>query len=643
MKTTYLMRSKSVFVAVCLSLLCLCMVTYAQNVDSLEKILESEDLKPSDLIVIYDDLSWGYMDSDARKSTFYAYKGLNLAEKMENDPMIATFYRNLGVAYYMVNSYDTAANYLDKGLQIANDASNEKLQARIYVALGNLYNQTSDYTKALDYYMKSLRMFESAGEEERVAAILHNVGALYQRIRNTDEAVYYFTESMRIAETISDRESIAHTLMAMTNIYMDADNAKAIELAEEAAAIFKEYDNLYGETMSILTIAQSHYFAENYKEALTYAERGMKMANESNFPKLTAEAYGVLSNIYYYLRNFHESEYYALSALEIDSTDLNLTGNMIVNALRANIFLAKPETAIGYLDKYRDWIDLYANDAFQQSLSETKVKYETEKKELQISALQQEKRLTIGLGVLLAILLLVLLAFFIIRHRLAVARRKVAEQHVDQLEKEKQLSTMQAILDGETAERSRLAKDLHDGLGSMLSVVKLNLPELNESGVLAFEDRKRFHSALGMLDQSISELRRVAHHMMPESLVRYGLKVSLSDFCDAIPIAEFHYFGNEERLDNKLEVLIYRCAHELVNNALKHAKATQINVQLVQEADRISLVVQDNGSGFDYMKQNEGMGLNNIRQRVEAHRGEMNIYSSTGKGTEVNIELAFDT
>src|SRR5690606_31236350 len=145
-------------------------------------------------------------------------------------------------------------------------------------------------------------------------------------------------------------------------------------------------------------------------------------------------------------------------------------------------------------------------------------------------------------------------------------------------------------------------------------------------------------TALGMLDQSIQELRRVAHHMMPESLLRYGVKVSLADFCAAIPSCDFHYFGNEVRLPSKMEIMIYRCIHELVNNALKHADASHINVQLVEEADRVSFTVQDDGKGFEQQSEKEGMGLRNIRQRVEAFQGKMNIYSSS-EGTEVHVEL----
>lgn len=172
----------------------------------------------------------------------------------------------------------------------------------------------------------------------------------------------------------------------------------------------------------------------------------------------------------------------------------------------------------------------------------------------------------------------------------------------------------------------------------MLSVVKFNLPQMESGAVLESLDVSRFSTALGMLDESIQELRRVAHHMMPESLLRYGLKASLTDFSRSLPNVKFHYFGDEQRLPDKLEVMVYRCIHELVNNALKHAEAEQINIQLIQETDRISFTVQDDGKGFDPEAVSEGMGLRNIRQRVAAFQGEIAIYSSEN-GTEIHVEI----
>jgi len=276
----------------------------------------------------------------------------------------------------------------------------------------------------------------------------------------------------------------------------------------------------------------------------------------------------------------------------------------------------------------------------QQQTAFLETMYQTEKKELKIEALEKQRQLYIWLGIAGIFILLIALAFAFIRYRLAVSKRKLAEEEAQRLEQEKQLVAVQATLDGEAAERTRLAKDLHDGLGSMLSLVKFNLPQVKGDAVLEAVDVSRFQTALGMLDQSIQELRRVAHHMMPESLLRYGLKASLSDFCTALPNADFHYFGDETRLPEKVEIMIYRCIHELVNNALKHAQATHINVQLVQEEDRISFTVQDDGIGFDQEKVSEGMGLKNVRQRVAAFQGKMSIYS-TSQGTEIHVELEF--
>jgi signal transduction histidine kinase len=215
----------------------------------------------------------------------------------------------------------------------------------------------------------------------------------------------------------------------------------------------------------------------------------------------------------------------------------------------------------------------------------------------------------------------------------------LAEQKVQQLEQEKLTIATQSVLDGETAERSRLARDLHDGLGGMLSAVKLNLFDVKNGVILEADDVSKFNRVVNLLDESMQELRRVAHNMMPESLSRYGLKVALTDFCGNIPNLKFHFYGEENRLEPRLEVMIYRTIHELVNNALKHASAEVINVQLVQQQDSVTLTVQDNGKGFDPAVAVSGTGLNNIRNRAEMFRGTLDIVSSPGKGTEVSVSF----
>jgi len=201
------------------------------------------------------------------------------------------------------------------------------------------------------------------------------------------------------------------------------------------------------------------------------------------------------------------------------------------------------------------------------------------------------------------------------------------------------------VLDGEVQERSRLARDLHDGLGSILAATKYNLADIQKVSTLEEAAVECYHKAMGLLDDSMHEMRRVAHHLMPESLQQHGLKRSTADFCNVIPHVKFTYYGDEARFDPKMEIMVYRIMHELVSNALKHAAASHILVQIVQEADRIALTVQDNGCGFDpasasaSASASAGMGLANIRTRVAAYNGTLLVDSQVGVGTEVNVEL----
>jgi len=191
-----------------------------------------------------------------------------------------------------------------------------------------------------------------------------------------------------------------------------------------------------------------------------------------------------------------------------------------------------------------------------------------------------------------------------------------------------------------------LSRDLHDGPGGLLSVVKSKLTNMKGNYILSQDNVKQFDHAIGLLDDSIKELRRVSHNMMPEALIKSGLKDALQDFCDQISVGKklsltFNFFGENKRFENSLEITLYRIALELVNNALKHAKATEILVQVVQEDNRIYLTVMDNGQGFDPSKIDtlKSTGLRNTRARVESFNGHIDIDSQLGKGTEIGVEF----
>lgn len=591
-----------------------------------------------------DDLTWEYINSDMIKAVQYSQQGLTLAEREQEDLMRATFYRNIGVAYYMGSVFDSSRFYLDRALPVAMQAEGERLTAAIYVAYGNLYNAQSWYRGAADYYLEGLAMMEKLENYPAMGLIYGNLGGLYQRMRNFGQALKYLNKAHDLALQMEDEGTLAAVNVSLADITMTTGEPMEVSKAhaEEAIRLNEKIGNAANATVAYLTLAKVYYYHDDVERALPVAQRGLTMAEETGFPSIIAHAQIVLSNIQLQMGQYAAAIASAQQSLQNDTTDSNIVVNSYANLALAYAYTGQPELTTSYFDQYRERVNHYANMDYQASMSEMEVLFETERKEFQIERLEREQSYYLRLGITIGILTLVVVAFLVIGYRLAVSRRHLAEEEARRLERENQLIAVQATLDGEAAERSRLARDLHDGLGSMLSVVKFNLSPMDKGAVIESLDVERFQRALGLLDDSIQELRRVAHHMMPESLLRHGLKASLADFCQSVPNVNFHYFGDEKRLPEKVEVLVYRCIHELVNNAWKHAEADQINVQLVQEAERVSFTVQDDGVGFDPEQVKEGMGLKNVRQRVASLNGELSVYSSD-KGTEVHVELDLGT
>lgn len=205
--------------------------------------------------------------------------------------------------------------------------------------------------------------------------------------------------------------------------------------------------------------------------------------------------------------------------------------------------------------------------------------------------------------------------------------------------KEKQFISTQSELRGELTERARISRDLHDGLGGLLSVLKLYIEKIQEVSLGSVEVKDNVSQALRVVDKSIYEVHRVSNNLMPDLLTQLGLKNSLVDFCKDVPNLEFNYIGLTDRFNPKLEMILFLSAHELVNNALKHAIAEHIILQIVQEPSRISLTIEDDGVGFNVPTVAKGIGLKNIRDRVALYNGKLGIWSEPGKGTGINIEF----
>jgi two-component system, NarL family, sensor kinase len=225
-------------------------------------------------------------------------------------------------------------------------------------------------------------------------------------------------------------------------------------------------------------------------------------------------------------------------------------------------------------------------------------------------------------------------------------KQRLQNLKISELEKDKQILAIDAMLKGQEEERSRIAKDLHDGLGGLLSGTKLSFTTMKENLILTPENAIQFDKSLNMLDNTMNDLRKVAQNLMPEALVKFGLNEALNDFCSSIQSTQkvnviYQKLGTEKKYNNTTEVFVYRIIQELINNALKHAQAKEILVQLATNENSIHITVEDDGIGYDTnaIQSKKGNGLANIEYRVNYLNGIIDTVSTPNNGTAVNIEF----
>ena len=539
-------------------------------------------------------------------------------------------------AYYNVKDLDSVNITANRMLALLHHDSLSPYWGHALIHKGIVQELEGRYDSAAHYYYDALRKAEAIDDKPLLARTLNNLGILNFNLRKTEEAVAHYQRYLGLAREMGDSVQVCKALNNIGNAYATLENdfEKATPWLENCVQLAEAIgdDEAYGSAK--MTLVQIQVQQKNLDQALQSVREIRARGINHYYVDYTEAAI------------YKETQAYPKAiALYKQILQMKLNSREFVLAILTDLGATYQEMgdlqmALDYKDKYMASKDSLHRIQIQEAVEVLKITHDTEQKEMAIALLEKEKYfyLWIGLAGVLGLLLVLLILLF--RQRLIRQKKELAEHRISELEKEKQLIATQAVLDGETAERSRLAKDLHDGLGSMLTGVKMKLESVQHKSDLEGLGREHFDTAFDMLNESMLELRRVAHHLMPDALSRYGLKTALTDFCHSFPALQFDYFGNEERLNPKMEVMIYRIVHELVNNALKHAQASQIMVQLMRETDYIGLIVRDNGCGFDPAHESDrGMGLRNIRHRVAAYNGRMEIASRTGEGTEINIEF----
>lgn len=600
------------------------------RVDSLEAALKSKNPpEGADLLRAYDELMRGYLPFDGIKASYYGHKALALSYELNGLRVRQDVLRRFAQMHYAREEFDEAIRIFQQALAVVDSMEHDirytpsdvdDARSCLYGAIGNVYNMQDKAHLAIHYYQLALPIFEKYKWLESQTVLYHNVGELYFLMGNYQEAERNYLMGLSKSSESKDSLMIALSQKGLLRLYINmGDYPKAIKMAGPCYSYYhahrtEEVGDYYVVLASMvrLNLMEGH---KNITAAKTYAKEALKQVDELGFED-KSNVYAACSEVAMAEKQWQQALDYALQTIHPDS--LATSADASCYKLLAEIYteLGQKAKAREYIQKMHDVMSRYSTDHYQSGLSQMKVLYETEKKEAQIAALDKERGLYRWLLVAAIIAIAALVAGGILM--VLVQRRKKA------------LLAAKVALDTETKERRILARDLHDSLGSMLSVLRLKI-----------EGDTQKDETLRMIDQTATELRRISHHIMPEELLQGGLRTALADFAISVPGTQFHFFGNDTiRISQDMELVLYRCAYELVNNALKHAAAEHIDIQLMQEEEQISLTVSDDGKGMSNTPpSHEGMGFENIRARIGRFNGKLNIVSTENTGTEINITL----
>ncbi len=615
----------------------------------------------------FSDSCWKYMNSgDTMQSRKYCELYLKSSIDSNDTYSIGNAYRTFANYYLISNNYSKSIEDYNKSIEYSKILKGEKgelLYAECLLNFGLVYHRNGDFKTALEMYLPAEKIYYTYKDYFGLSDTYNRIADIYMSLKQNEKAIEYNKKSYEYGLKAN------HKLILLKSYFCYASNLgmldslkkandyylKALQIAQETGHKTFESDTYYN--MAGLAEQQN-----KYSEALSLYEKSYKIALETGEMVNIGEILRKIGKMHFNLNDFNTARKELTNVLTIarEAEYLELEKDALVDLSDLENKAGNYGKAYEYLNQSIEITEKIYSEEDQEQINYLNGKYQAEKREADIYRLESEKKLQLeqmkkkNAIIIGSITLLIIIAFAgIIWMRYYKQRQKLITQEVElhkhkirELENEKMLLATQSVLKGEETERKRMARDLHDGLGGLLSGVKTALNNVKGNVIIDKEGANDFYLAIDMLNSSITELRRVAHNMMPEALMKLGLKDTLTDFCSELnkvnPMhIDFQFYGQFERVDSNLEINIYRIIQELVNNAIKYAEAKQQVIQMIQEPKRLCFIVLDNGKGFDLkeLQQTKGIGLNSIKSRVESFNGQLEISSKPGKGAEFTIEF----
>ncbi|AZA76378.1 sensor histidine kinase [Chryseobacterium sp. G0186] len=605
----------------------------------------------------------GWILARNNKTTDAVSAFLKAIDYYEKSPTTSTLYarfgnvaKELSTIYSNLNEYQLEEKYSKQFLLLASKQNDPNLIFDAYMRMGYMYEQKYGQNpsnidlrnKAEQYYLQAITTFK-----KREDAMLNKSSLSYAAINlanlytgfDRDKAMQYAELANDVSLETGEAIHIASSFGIMAELAIQNKNydlAKSYFL-KASMEIGKSPVRDQNIELSILeSLSQISEQQGNYKEALAYYKSYVdKYQSVYNQEKLD-----ITKRLESQFEKERQEQKYIKLQLESDKKAQQINLMNILRAQREQVYNNLKLVEENQRERLK-FSELESEKRAQQlRLS----KLETQQKNNDINTIKKllaykEKINSYYVIFILIFVVLIILLLYAYRQRANSIKRR-DELHALAMEKEKQnlkISTLTALLEGQEQERGRLARDLHDGLGGLLSGTKLQLSYLDPHKTQTIEEG--ISKSINQIDDAVEELRRVAHNLMPDLLMKYGLEVAIQEFASRMSNTtlnihtEFIKYSNS--ISEEKQLLIYRIIQELVNNVIKHADASEIIIQISEEDNLLNLTVEDDGKGFDRstLDMRKIAGFHNIESRVQFLKGTMNVISELNIGTSIELQI----
>lgn len=558
----------------------------------------------------------------------------------------------IGNIFQNRGGYDSSLYFYTKGLIYAKAI--KAPTSKFLNAIGNTYFFRGAYNEALSYYQEALKQQSHPIKAKDSIAIYINQALVWKRIN----AIEQFSEAIQIIHPIVSRINDTALKVYLVSLQADLpinskDYTKNIAQLEEALELGRKISDKQKVVPILNSLTHIFINSGSIDKAMLYTNEALTILKK--YPGNQYDFYHTQHNlglIYMQLKNFRYAErllantYAAVEKIGLTDLILHIEPDL------AEVYTENGKHALAYkhLKHYARLKDSILENERKSMIGLWQKNILVEKdnallnQQLFIGKQKRElavKNIWIG-GIALASFLLCLL--LLIGVRSYKRKQKLQKELLKNIQKANEIDQLKAQVKGEETERKRLAIELHDGIGSQLWAIKLNVEHLQQQ-VPEGQNQQSVGHIYHLLEDASNEVRKTAHNLLPDLLLQEGLSAALASFCNKINMnmaidIDFLEYGAIPRMNEDVELTLYRMIQELIQNTIKHAKASHLIIQISCTNELLNITVEDDGIGLSELTESEkGLGLEHIRKRVQILNGDFDIRSLKDKGTTVYLEF----